>query len=369
MFGKKGILGIDIGSKVIKILELNVSGKKVSVTNYAEYDIGSQAVEEKSPEERKQAYADSLKRLVSNKKFSTKNAAISVSGSSVIVRFVKFPKMSAGDLEKTLQFEAEPHIPFDIQEVYLDTQIIRDIEEEEEVKMETVLVASKKETVQDKIDIIQAAGFNPKVIDVDAFAVENAYEFMNSGAPGDVVMLINIGASITNISIVENGVSKVVRDLYTAGNSFTHAIRELMQNTLEEAEQLKIKYGMLRGAGENEGEGGMGEQVFNIMYPVVKELNSEIQRSIDYFSGQQAAGGMNIKQIILSGGSAGMKGLPELITSDIRIPVSIFSPLKNADKSSLKDKIDVNSPALAVVTGLALRKAGDNKKAGNTKKK
>lgn len=365
LIGKKDVLGIDIGSKVIKVLDLKISPGKISAVNYAEYDIGSQGIDEKSPEERKQAYITALKELIGSRKFTTKNASISVSGSSVIVRFVKFPKMSKSDLEKTIQFEAEPHIPFDIQEVYLDTQIIGDVEEDEQIKMETVLVASKKDIIQEKIEIIEKAGCRPAIIDVDAFALGNAYEFVHKEASDEMVMLVNIGAAITNICIVEKGVSKVVRDLFTAGNSFTRAIQDNMHVATEKAEEIKMRYGLSggkeNGAGSEAGEASVGLQIYNILLPIVKELNSEIQRSIDYFTGQQTAQEVNIGKIILSGGSANLKGLPELINSDLRIPVEVFRPLEHADTSSLKENIDVASPSLAVVTGLAIRKIGDDR--------
>lgn len=362
MLGKKEVLGIDIGSRVIKMLELKTAGNKIAVSNYAEYDIGLQALEEKSPDERRQAYIDALKRIISKNKFTSKNAAISVSGSSVIVRFVKFPKMTAADLKKSLQFEAEPHIPFDIQEVYMDTHIIGDIEGDSEPKMEAVLVAGKKETIQDKIEIIEKAGFRPAIVDVDAFALETAYECINKEASNEMVMLVNIGANITNICIVENGISKVVRDLYTAGNNFTRMIQDNLQNTMDAAEELKRKYGLL-GTQKDEAadDENLGQQVFDILYPLVKELNSEIQRSIDYFTGQQTVSDVNIEKIILSGGSAQLKGLAELISSDLKMPVEIFRPLESFSISGLKKDIDVTSPALAVVTGLALRRIDDHK--------
>jgi type IV pilus assembly protein PilM len=362
IIGSKEVLGVDLGSKTIKLLELKCSGSKISVSNYAEYDIGSQGVDEKSPEERKQAYSTALKNLVFSRKFSTKNAIISVSGSSVIVRFVKFPKMSATDLEKTLEFEAEPHIPFDISDVYMDTQIIGDVEDEGQAKMETVLVASKKDTVQEKIEIVEQAGLHPMIIDVDAFALENAYEYVHRESIEKMVMLVNIGAAVTNISIVENGVSKVVRDLYTAGNSFTRAIQNELKMPADKAEALKKRFGLsVKEGGSSDQEGNIGQQVYNILLPVVKELNSEIQRSIDYFTSQQISPDMHIEKIIISGGSANLNGLPGLINADLKLPVEIFRPLKDAHVMNAKCGIDVNSPALAVITGLALRKVGDNK--------
>jgi len=355
--GKKEVIGVDLGTSAVKILEMKVSGNRISVLNYIQEDISALGIEEKSPEERSQTYINVLKKMINAQKFSTKNCAFSVSGSSVIVRLVKFPKMSKDDLEKSLQFEAEPHIPFDIQEVAMDTQIIGEVEEGEQTRMETVLVAGKKETIQEKLAIIEKAGLSPSVIDVDAFAVENAYEMVYKDAAEHMVMLVNIGATTTNICIIENGAAKVVRDLYTAGNSFTRAIQNSMQIATANAEELKKKFGLGGDTGNDEQK--TGEQIYNVIYPVVRELISEIQRSVDFFTSQKGGDAANVEKIILTGGSANLKGLPEIINSELRIPVELFKPLENADVSSCRGNIDKDSPSLSVVTGLALRKPGD----------
>lgn len=368
--GKKTVLGVDIGTNTIKILELKVSGKKISVLNLAQQNIAELAVEDKAPEEKKQIFVNTLKTLLNKQKFKTKQAAVSISGSSVIVRFVKFPKMTPQELEKTLEFEAEPHIPFNIQEVDIDTQIIEDVEEDGQQKMETVLVASKKETIQEKLAIVEAAGLKPAIIDVDAFALENAYEQLHPDTE-NMVILVNIGASTTNISIVENGISKVVRDLYVAGNNMTRAIQNTMRIPLPEAEDLKIKFGLSGGidgveTAESDSQlfatgTNMAVQIYEIIYPIIKELNSEIQRSIDYFTGQQTASDINIEKIILAGGSSKLLGLTEMIQNELKLPVEVFSPLSEADTKLYKGNDDLNSPALAVVTGLAIRSKGDYK--------
>ncbi|MGM0567677.1 MAG: type IV pilus assembly protein PilM [Elusimicrobiota bacterium] len=359
--GKQNILGVDLGTASVKVLEMKSSGASFKVTNYGQEDILRKGVSGKLPEERKEIYVNALKSILKRKKFSTKKAAVSISGSSVIVRFVKFPKMSAEDLSKTLQFEAEPHIPFDIDDVNMDTQIINEVEEENELKMETILVASKKDTVKERIDIIEAAGLKPAIIDVDAFALENAYEIINEQEAGDRCMLVNIGAAITNISIVEGGVSKVVRDLYTAGNAFTRAIQNSMKIEVPKAEELKKKYGLDIKSQQSSSEGDIGNQIYNILSPIAKELNSEMQRSIDYFTGQQSSPGAEINKIILSGGGALMRGLVDFIEADIKIPVEVFRPLEKAQLGDDSASLYVNSPALAVVTGLAVRKKGDSK--------
>ncbi len=364
---KKEVLGIDLGTSNIKVLELKLAKDKLTVKNFAEKQLNDWAIKDKSTHERQQIYIKELKKIISENNFSTKKAAVSISGSSVIVRFVKFPKMEPEDLEKTLQFEAEPHIPFNIQEVDMDTQIIGDVEEDGQTLMETILVASKNDTIAERVEIIEKAGLNPAVIDVDAFALENAYSLLKD-IDSKMILLVNIGASTTNISIIENGVSKVVRDLYTAGISFTREI----QNSLKlegpaEAEKLKIKYGLTgkkspADQGEDAiGSGNTASRIYDILHPVVRELNSEIQRSIDYFSGQQTDHEVNIEKIVLSGGTSALKGLSEFVEKDLGIPVEIFRPLKDANTKNFNGEINKRSPAYAVITGLAIREIGDHK--------
>ena len=170
------------------------------------------------------------------KKIGVKKVATSVSGNAVIVRYVKFPKMSPSELEKTIQFEAEPYIPFDIRDVNISTHILGDVTEEGQPKMETVLVAAKKELLQERLDILQGAGFKVGIIDVDSFCIENAYEVNREKEKTETVMLINIGATTSNINILENGTSKVVRDLFVAGDNFTKAIQRSLRIEFQEAE-------------------------------------------------------------------------------------------------------------------------------------
>ncbi len=356
--GGKKLIGVDLGASSVKALELKKkSGSGLSVSCFGQEDLGFD-IEEKSPEEKKQAYVKALKKVISSCKFSTKNAAISISGNSVIVRFVRFPKMTPDELEKSLQFEAEPHIPFDISEVDMDTQIIGDVEEDGQVKMETVLVASKKETIKEKIEIIELAGLIPAVVDIDAFAVGNVYEALESEASGIAAMLVDIGASTTNISITDRGIAKVVRDLNVAGSSFTKAIQNAFMAETGQAEELKKRYGLTGGKelpeGED-GEDGKGEKVSEVLAVSVGELISEIERSVDFFASQSTTENRAVEKIILSGGGASLKGLKELVGSRLNLPVEIMSPFESRDLVG-----NANMPSLNLVTGLAMRWADDS---------
>ena len=167
IFGSKDILGVDIGSYSIKIVQLKGSGTKWTLVKNKTILIPEEiANTDSNPIEKKNLIASLIRDYIKQEKLSTKNAAISVSGSSVVVRYVKFPKISKEDLAKSIQFEAEPYIPFDIKEVNLGFYIIGEITEDGQKKTETVLVAAKKDIIQTKIEILQEAGINPIIIDV-----------------------------------------------------------------------------------------------------------------------------------------------------------------------------------------------------------
>ncbi len=358
--GKKSVIGIDLGSSEIKALELNVTQKGIKIASLVRSSM-QKGILEMPFEERREIYVDSLKEILSYGKFSTKKAALSISGNSVIVRLVNFPVMEPEELQQTIQYEAEPHIPFDIDDVIIDTHIIGDIKEGGEKKMQTVLVASKKETVGEKMEIVKACGLKPVVIDVDIFAVGNMYEMLNPASAEELIIFVNIGESKTNISIVESGTAKVVRDLYTAGGDFTEAIRDSYQVSTKKAEIVKRKYGLSgwkRKEEENIDDGDHELLVYKVLNPVVQELISEVQRSIDFFRGQQSGKSVNVDKVVLSGGSAKLKFFSEMMSKELNIPVDVFSPLSGA--LNAPPDMDAGSPALAVAGGLAIREAGGN---------
>ena len=157
----------------------------------------------------------------------------------MIVRYVKMAKMSKEELGKSLKFEAEPYIPFNIEDVSLGFHVIGDVVEDGQVQMDTVIVAAKKESVDVRVDILSAAGLQAAILDVDAFALENAFQSTNPISSMENVMFVNIGANFTNMSILEKGVRRVVRDVSIAGGTYTKAIQNQLQCDFKIAEQKK----------------------------------------------------------------------------------------------------------------------------------
>lgn len=353
----KELLGIDLGTQSVKVVQLAFEKGLYVLKNAGKALMQSENLAEISQEERNNLQAQALSEVLSRLKIKESKCAASVSGSSVIVRFIKPQKMSASDLEKTIQFEAEPNIPFNIAEVSLSFQIMHDVQEEGQKKMETLLVAAKNELIQSRVEVLGRAGIKPLIIDVDAFCISNIYE--NSVyAEGESILCVNIGAQSTNLIIIENGVIKMVRDVFISGINFTKAIQKNLQISYAEAEALKIKHG-LKYLSEEEMQSisEINEEEYQtvaILLPAVRELLTEVQRSMNYYQAQ--AGDKVINRILLSGGSAHLINIEKFFSNELKVPVEHFNPffrMKLSDETFSQNEF---LPEYCVACGLAIRK-------------
>jgi type IV pilus assembly protein PilM len=319
----------------------------------------SETGNEVPPPERKNVTEMRLAEFFAKEKIITKNVTGSISGNQVIVRYVRFPKLSREELNKTIQFEAEPYIPFDIREVNLSYHILGEVVEEGQKKMEAILVAAKKDVVQARLDIFNDLNLRAVVVDIDGFALANAYEISADPSVAETVLLINIGHSVTNMAIVENHVPRVVRDVFISGNSFTKAIQKNVGCDVKAAEDMKSRYCLLVTAEEKEKTLAENQkealQVSNAVAPVAKELLLEIQKSIDFYISQNPE--RSVHRVLLSGGSADLKNLDKYLHQELRLPVEILNPLKNiAGGESVPQTV---APQLAIAVGLAVRHEND----------
>jgi len=351
---RKNLVGIDIGSHAIKIVSLRKNGDQWALQQWAMIPYSDDAGNEIALSERKDHIISLLQNYMKSPGLASKRIATSVSGNSVIVRYVKMAKMTPAELSKSIKFEAEPYIPFNIEDVSLGFHVIGDVVEDGQVQMDTVIVAAKKDSVDVRVDILHGAGLQAAVLDVDAFALENAFQQMNPMAAAETVMFINIGSSFTNMSIIEKGVSRVVRDVSIAGGTFSKAIQSQLQCDFKVAEQKKISIG-LDAASEDPDAATVAE----VLSAVAKDLIAEIQRSMDFYISQGSD--RSISKIYLCGGGAALKGLEKAITEELHMEVSFFDPiflLQNAP-IDLTDEQKKAMPQLAVAVGLATRSEGD----------
>jgi type IV pilus assembly protein PilM len=351
---KQDLIGVDIGTHAIKLVLLRRTSSQWSLVRWGIIPYGEEIPLDTPLADRRPQAVAALQNYLRTADLPTKRAVASVSGNSVIVRYVKMAKTSPEELAKSIKFEAEPYIPFNIEEVNLSFSIIGETSENGQPQIETVLVAAKKDSVDLRIDLLREAGLHPAILDVDAFALENAYESVYPSSQTDTVLFMNIGASFTNMSIVEKGVSRVVRDVFISGNTLTKAIQQQFQCDVKTAEQKKMTHGIAENPSDPE-----AQQVSEVLLPIARDLLTEAQRSIDFYLSQGSD--RSVSKVFLCGGSANIKSLDQFLSNELKVPVEIFNPLlllENAP-TDLSEEQKALLPQMAVAVGLATRREGD----------
>jgi type IV pilus assembly protein PilM len=295
------------------------------------------------------AVIDAIQRLFSSQKIKTNDVATSVSGNAVIVKKISLPQMSSEELAESIHWEAEQYIPFDIQDVAIDYEVVEG--GGDGGNMDVLLVAVKKDKIGDFTSAISQAGKTASVVDVDVFALQNCYEINYGIDPGRVVALLNIGASIMNVNVVKGGSSVFQRDIAAGGNQYTDAIQKDLNLSFEQAEALK--------KGEQV-EGASAESLHPILQAVSENLAMEIQKTFDFFRATSQED--RIDQIFLSGGTAKIHGLRELLGDRFSTSVELLNPFLNVrynEKDFNPDYLEDIGPAAAIAVGLAARRVGD----------
>jgi type IV pilus assembly protein PilM len=352
LFGKKkGLVGVDIGSSAVKAVELKAGGKGGS-----EYQLVNIGLEPLPPEAivdgaimDSGSVIDAIQRLFSAQKIKTSDVATSVSGNAVIVKKISLPQMSNEELAESIHWEAEQYIPFDIQDVSIDYEVIEGAGSGG--NMDVLLVAVKKDKISDYTSAITQAGKSAAIVDVDVFALQNCYEVNYGSDPGRVIALLNVGASIMNINIIKGGTSIFNRDIAVGGNQYTDAIQKDLNLSFEQAESLK-KGGRVEGAAV--------ENLHPILQAVSENIALEIQKTFDFFKATSSED--RIDRIFLSGGTSKVHGLRDLLAERFDAGVEILNPFNNVTYNPRDfdpDFINEIGPQAAIAVGLAVRKVGD----------
>ncbi len=350
-------LGLDIGSSGVKLIQLKEQRRRGEVV-YALQSFGMKPLPPEAIVDgalmNSTAIVQAIQELLGELKVKQKEVAIGVSGHSVIIKKISMPRMSQEELEEAIQWEAEQHIPFDIKDVNLDTQILRPDANDATGQMDVLLVAAKKDMINDYTSVVSEAGLLPVVVDVDAFAVQNCFTANYEIPQNETVVLINAGAAVVNINIVSGGVTTFTRDVTIGGNQFTEEIQKQLNVSYEEAEALKV------GGGRADADAVVPQEVEKVMGQVAEQVAGEIQRSLDFYAG--TAADSNFSRVYLSGGTAKVPALFKTIESRVGVPVEIMNPFKRIEIDNRKFDpafiMDV-APQAAVAVGLALRKPGD----------
>jgi len=356
--GPKDVIGIDVGSYSVKVVLFKLEAGAYTLKAWGQLPLGAKA--DAGPDEKKAAVVNLLRAFFIEKGVKVKEVATALSGNAVIVRYVKFPRLTKTELQSTLATEAEPFIPFDINEVQLSFHILSEIVEDGQKKMETVLVAAKRDLVQQRLEILQGAGLVPTIMDVDSFALENIHEKTRDAKEGPgATLYLNIGHMVTNLSIVENGVTRVVRDMFISGNTLTKAIMKAFQCDQARAEELKHSRGVFVDPAEKEKALADGDRdglgVSQAVGQVARDLVAEVHRSVDFYLSQGPD--RSIGRIMLAGGTARLKNLDKHLAQELKVPVSVLNPFAFAKGGDAVP--EAQGPAFGVAAGLALRQNGD----------
>ena len=350
-FGKTSVIGLDIGSSTVKVIEIAQKSrdKGFELRGLGQAVLPSEAIVQ-GAFLNSSAIVDAIREAVENGKIKGKDVAAAVSGHSVIVKRVNLPHMSREELEDQIQWEAEQYIPFDVNEVNLDFQILAN--NEGEGQMDVLLVAAKKDLIDDYVQVIQEAGLNPVAIDVAGFAVQNAYEVNYEQDPDAVTALVNIGAQVVNINVLQNGIPAFTRDIMTGGAQYTEEIQKALSVSFDEAEAIK-----LGSPGGGEAQEVIPQEVEQALSSVSDTVIGEISRSLDFFTATSADA--RISKVILSGGASQISGFVAAFADRTGIDTSLMNPLAHMlpSKGFDAEYLEKMAPLLSVGIGLASRRA------------
>jgi len=347
----KAVIGLDIGSSAVKAVELKQVGKGWKVVAFGIQPVPPDSIVDGAIIDGA-AVADAIRRVFENKQFKTKEVAASLSGNAVIVKKINLPVMTEAELGESIYWEAEQYIPFDIQDVNLDYQILDPgTGPDSKGTMDVLLVAAKKEKIADYTGVIAQAGKTPVVVDVDAFALQNAFEMNYGNDPQAVVVLLNAGASAININIIQGDQSVFTRDISMGGNAYTEAVQKELNLPFDTAEAAK--------KGEQV-EGVTFEEVQPVLHAMTENVLLEIQKTFDFF--KASASSDKIDRVLLSGGASRVDGFRKALEERFATVIEPFNPFEKI--SFDPGKLGVSDPdgvqtAAAVAVGLALRTAGD----------
>jgi type IV pilus assembly protein PilM len=349
-FGKKDqLIGLDIGSRSIKAAVISETKKGNTLERFGIIDIAPGLIEDGAIKDAEQV-SDAIRQLFKNYGIKDHNVALSVGGYSVIVKKINVQAMPEERLQDTISFEAEQYIPFDISDVNLDFQILGENEINPN-QMNVLLVAAKKEMVNDYVNLANMAGLNPCIIDVDAFALQNIYEFNYSPTEDENIALIDIGASKTSLNILKGKTSVFMRDVSLGCGQINQKIASLIDCPIIEAELIKF--------GDQSDKITPGD-LSDIVSSVVSDWCTEIRRALDFFYSTYPDD--QIKKIILSGGGGNIKDFKQLLSVETSAEVATINPFEGFHIDTNRFDLEFLkriAPQASISMGLATRKVDD----------
>ncbi len=347
MFGKKkSVAGLDIGSSSVKMVELDGKLNNLNLVSLGFENLPADTIIDGQIMELN-VVSDCIQSVCNNHQVNATNVVTGVSGHSVILKNIVLPPMSKEELEESIDWHAEEHIPYDLADVSLDYQVTAETPESTNV----LIAACKKERIDNIKQAIQLAGKSPVVIDVDTFALQNCYEVNYNPTENDVVTLLNIGASTMNVNIVKGTRSLFTRDITVGGSQFTDVLQRSLGLNFQQAEAVK------RGVTDAV-EGLEEKSIEPLMNNVTEIVAMEIQKTFDFYRATTEDNDTVVQKILISGGGSKLTGLASELSQRLELPVEILNPFRNIKVDSKKFDPDYLSeivPEMAVAVGLAVR--------------
>jgi len=333
---KKSLLGLDIGSSCVKAVELTRVGQGLVITGMGKAEV-------ETPE----AVGDAINRALKEGGIKSKRVCSSVSGRSVIHRQVPMMTIPDAELKQAMEYEADKYIPFDVTEVQLDAQRLKegvDTDSAPQGQMKVLLVAAKKTLIEEHIHLLQSVGLTPAVVDVDFLALGNAFELRNLSLginDAEVRAMVDIGASKTDINIMRGNASFFQREIFMAGNDLTEAVAKRFGEDPKDVEKMK------------KDPGGALESMQDAMLPVLEDIGSEIRLSFDYHENQYD---QEVKEVYISGGSVLFPGIDTMLTQIFNLPIKVWDPTEGLEITSFNPGgMGGANSDMAIALGLASR--------------
>lgn len=341
----KPLIGLDISTTTVKLLELSRHGAGYRVESYAVKALPPGAVVEKNINDT-EAVADTIRQVVAVSKCKLKDVAVAVAGSAVITKLITMPAGLDDDaLESQITIEADQYIPFPLDEVSIDFEV-QGQDEENPDQVKVLLAACRRENIEARANVIEQAGLNPKIVDVEAYAIERCYPLISAGWEDQgeaLVAIIDIGSTMTTLSVLKNGSTIYTREQLFGGKNLT--------------EEIQRRYGLsFAEAGLAKKQGGLPDDYEDeVLGPFKDAALQQVTRSLQFFFSSSQYD--KVDQIVLAGGVAITDGLAELIQGRLDTQTSIANPFANMAIASRVNATALanDAPAMMIATGLALR--------------
>jgi type IV pilus assembly protein PilM len=344
--GQSAVLGVDISTAAIKLLELSWSGSRYKVESYAVSPLPLDAVVDKSIND-VDVIANAIKAAVKQSGTKTKKASVAVAGSSVMTKIISMPAtLSEDEMEDQILVEADQYVPYSLDEVNLDFEV-QGITENDPEMVDVLLAASRRENVEDRVEALAKAGLEASIVDVEAFAMENAFSVFSEQLPEasneQAVAIMDIGATMSTLNVVHNDRTIYTREQSFGGKQLTEEIQRRYGLSFEEAGLAK-KHG---GLPDNYG--------IDVLDPFKKAVVQQISRSLQFFTSSNV--NEKVGNIVLAGGCASIAGMDKLVEQDLGIPVYIANPFINMALSNKvkPQSLSNDAPSMMIACGLALR--------------